>query len=84
MFKGVNPYTQMTDERVRWERAPFDHRGLPLIVGHVGDEQAVESDDAPGFTGLARTRVVAIPAVGSAGRPPELGPLLPFADRVAP
>jgi cytochrome c peroxidase len=74
----------LTDERVRWERAPFDHPALPLAAGHVGDEQDVESDDTPGFAGLARTSVVDIPAVGRGGRPPELGPLLPFADRVAP
>ena len=74
----------LTDERVRWERAPFDHPALPLAAGHVGDEHGVASDDTPGFAGLARTRVVEVPAVGSAGRSPSLGPLLPLAERLAP
>lgn len=74
----------LTDERVRWERAPFDHPALPLPVGHVGDEQTVESDDTPGFAGLARTRFVEVPAVGRNGRSAAAGPLLPFDERLTP
>src|SRR5262249_49316100 len=34
----------LTDPRVRFERAPFDHPELPLKAGHVGDDHAVASD----------------------------------------
>ncbi len=53
----------LTDERVRWEKAPFDHP--QLVVPHGGTLDAPQS-----FT---------IPAVGAAGREPqELAPLEPF------
>jgi len=74
----------LTDERVRWERAPFDHPSLPLPVGHVGDENSVVGDSAPGFSLLAETRYVEIPAVGSAGRDAALGPLQPLSERLSP
>jgi hypothetical protein len=31
----------LTDERVRWERAPFDHPGLVITTGQIGSERAV-------------------------------------------
>ncbi len=68
----------LTDERVRWERAPFDHPSLPLPVGHLGDEQGVTESTTPGYAGLAETRFVTLPAVGAAGRNNDDGPLLPF------
>jgi len=74
----------LTDERVRWERSPFDHPALPLPTGHVGDEHAVAADSTAGFAGLAETRFVVLPAVGSAGRSAALGPLAPWADRLSP
>jgi cytochrome c peroxidase len=76
--------TSLTDERVRWERAPFDHPALPLANGHVGDAAAVSPDGRAGFAGLAATHVVEIPAVGSAGRDPSSGPLLPLTARLSP
>jgi cytochrome c peroxidase len=69
----------LTDERVRWERAPFDHPSLPLPSGHPGDEQAVVGQ--PG-SALAETTVVEVPAVGKAGRPEAMGPLRPFAELI--
>jgi cytochrome c peroxidase len=61
----------LTDERVRWERAPFDHPEIKIQEG---------SDD--GFSeigpGLARDRLITIPAVGRAGRTAEQGPLKSF------
>jgi len=74
----------LTDERVRWERAPFDHPALPLVNGHPGDETSVVSADVPGFAGLAASTVVEIPAVGASGRSAEAGPLRSFAERVQP
>lgn len=64
----------LTDERVRWERAPFDHPELILADGHqevpVGNlkhDRALPSD----------LRV--LPAVGASGRQPEgLPPLKPY------
>ena len=74
----------LTDERVRWERAPFDHPSLPLVAGHEGDENSVVADSAPGFSLLAATRYIEIPAVGSAGRGADLGPLQPLSERLVP
>src|SRR5204862_6274505 len=34
----------LTDPRVRFERAPFDHPELPLKVGHRGDSQSVAAN----------------------------------------
>jgi len=71
----------LTDERVRFEKAPFDHPALPLPAGHAGDEHAVDPANVPG---LADTVVIEVPAVGAAGRGEALGPLRAFADRVSP
>lgn len=35
----------LTDERVRWQRAPFDHPSICVPHGHVGDDRRVERDD---------------------------------------
>lgn len=47
-----------TDERVRWERAPFDHPQIVVPNGAKGDETTCQSQD---------DRIV-IPAVGKGGR----------------
>ncbi|SDL78485.1 Di-haem cytochrome c peroxidase [Geoalkalibacter ferrihydriticus] len=61
----------LTDERVRFARAPFDHPELRIPDGHV--------DVVPGNP--KRTRILAdntetIPAVGAAGRTEPLRPFL--------
>jgi cytochrome c peroxidase len=53
----------LTDERVRFERAPFDHPQLFVTNGHPGDRNAVTDDG----TGQATTTVVELPAVGRNG-----------------
>jgi len=53
----------LTDERVRFERAPFDHPQLFITNGHPGDQNAVTNDG----TGQATTTVIELPAVGSNG-----------------
>lgn len=64
----------LTDERVRWEMAPFDHPQLFVADGHT--------ERIPGNP--KRTRILAdnmmeIPAVGAAGRQAQgLPPLRPF------
>jgi len=68
----------LTDERVRWERAPFDHPELLIPEGHeVGA-------DHPLGTGLAADRYLHVPAVGRNGRSTTEGPLRPFADYLQP
>lgn len=60
-----------TDERVRWERAPFDHPQLRVPHGHkeVADAQhPLEAQD----------QYLNIPAVGKDGRDAALGPIKPF------
>ncbi|SNB44963.1 cytochrome-c peroxidase [Geobacter sp. DSM 9736] len=66
----------LTDERVRWERAPFDHPQLFVPDGH--------SSKVSGDPRRKRTlddRMMEIPAVGAAGRQSQgLPPLRPFLD----
>jgi cytochrome c peroxidase len=53
----------LTDERVRYERAPFDHPQLFVTNGHPGDGNAVTDDG----TGQATTTLIELPAVGANG-----------------
>ena len=62
----------LTDERVRWERAPFDHPALSVPHGHRDS-----ASNALPFR--AEDIVLQIPAVGRQGRPSAEGPLQPFA-----
>ena len=60
----------LTDERVLYRRAPFDHPQLFVPNGHVGNSSGVT--DANG-DGLADDRMVVIPAVGAEGGLPLPG-----------
>ena len=51
----------LTDERVRWERAPFDHPELLVFNGH--DQRA-----SPLGSDYATDRVLHLPAIGKNGR----------------
>jgi hypothetical protein len=53
----------LTDDRVRFEKAPFDHPQLFVPNGHPGDQSQVISDG----TGKARDTLMEIPAVGAGG-----------------
>jgi len=53
----------LTDERVRYERAPFDHPQLFITNGHPGDQNAVTDDGS----GQATTTLLELPAVGRNG-----------------
>src|SRR4028118_749479 len=53
----------LTDDRVRYERAPFDHPQLFVTNGHPGERNAVTDDG----TGQATTTVLELPAVGRNG-----------------
>jgi hypothetical protein len=64
----------LTDERVRWERAPFDHPQLFVSDGHA-DRPAGH----PKRSRVLADRLRELPAVGAAGRQAEsLPPLKPF------
>lgn len=66
----------LTDERVRFERAPFDHPALRIPHGHLGDHQVLVAGHALGDA-LAQDEFLDIEAVGADGRPT---PLRPFAE----
>jgi hypothetical protein len=65
----------LTDDRVRWEKAPFDHPSLTIPNGHSFNETSVLRN---GATSYAMDSMLTIPAVGAAGRAaanlPSLGP----------
>ncbi len=63
----------LTDERVRWEQAPFDHPQLFVADGH---ETLIDGN--PKRARVLVDRVREIPAVGAQGRTAEMGPLKPF------
>jgi cytochrome c peroxidase len=64
----------LTDERVRWEQAPFDHPQLLIPDGHEGRVAG-----NPKRSRVLVDRLREIPAVGAAGRQPQgLPPLRPF------
>ncbi|QHG62946.1 cytochrome-c peroxidase [Pseudomonas putida] len=67
----------LTDPRVAWERAPFDHPSLILPQGEKGDENAVTQK--PGSTSRqALDADFQLNAVGASGRSTAQGALLPF------
>ena len=60
----------LTDERVLYRRAPFDHLQLFVPNGHPGDWNVTIDADGDG---LADDLMIEIPAVGAAGGPPLPG-----------
>jgi cytochrome c peroxidase len=64
----------LTDDRVRLEKAPFDHPSLSVPNGHPFDQNSVLRN---GTTPYAMDNIMTIPAVGAGGRPaaglPPLG-----------
>jgi Di-haem cytochrome c peroxidase len=63
----------LTDERVRYERAPFDHPELKVPHGQTGDRTRVKSSST--WPGLAADDWLLVPAVGAEG---ISSPLQPF------
>ena len=53
----------LTDDRVRYKKAPFDHPQLFINAGHTGDDRSVVNAG----NGLAKDDVVELPAVGRDG-----------------
>lgn len=70
----------LTDPRVAWERAPFDHPSIAIPNGHLGDETTVSGQQStdPKIAARARDEVLNIQAVGRGGRSTQVGPLQPF------
>ena len=60
----------LTDERVLYRRAPFDHPQIFVPNGHPGDSSSTIDADGDG---LADDLMVEIPAVGAAGGAPLPG-----------
>jgi hypothetical protein len=65
----------LTDDRVRYERAPFDHPQLLVPNGHPGDQ--FSTTPSAGVPAQATDDLLEIPAVGRDGNPT---PLAAFAD----
>ncbi len=61
----------LTDERVRWERAPFDHPELRVPHGHKKTADAKVPE-------WAADNFITVPAIGKQGRDEHLGPLKAF------
>ncbi len=70
----------LTDDRVRYEKAPFDHPEISVPNGHVGDNGSVTPGN-PLNANLAKDEYLHIPAVGANG---SVAPLQPFENYLAP
>ena len=70
----------LTDPRVAWEKAPFDHPSLVIPQGELGDENAVVA--RPLSLKITSSQAVdarlSLKAVGAKGRNVKEGPLQPF------
>jgi hypothetical protein len=71
----VNFLLALTDERVAFEKAPFDHPSICVANGQQGDDSRVLV--GPGLPGggrvaIAADRILCIPATGASGRPTRL------------
>lgn len=64
----------LTDARVAFERAPFDHPSLSIPYGHFGNTTSVLED--PRIPGSARSGYLFLPAVGASGRSVAIRPFL--------
>lgn len=68
----------LTDDRVRFEKAPFDHPELIVPNGHPGDDSLVSGGN-PIDSALATEDFIVVPAVGANG---IATPLAPFANNL--
>jgi len=70
----------LTDDRVRYEKAPFDHPEITIYNGHPGNQFLVDPGNELDPS-LAVDSNEIVPAVGSNGR---INPLLPFEAGLTP
>ncbi len=75
----LNFLKSLTDDRVRFERAPFDHPELIVPHGHTGDNLAVNGTSHID-SALAADEVLVIPAVGADGITEPLQPFESFLE----
>jgi cytochrome c peroxidase len=71
----------LTDERVKFERAPFDHPSICVANGEVGNNRTVKGSPKGTFPGPQDVRSstddqLCIKSIGAAGRHDPLGPFL--------
>ncbi|MBL8469597.1 cytochrome-c peroxidase [Methyloversatilis discipulorum] len=71
----------LTDDRVRYSRAPFDHPELVVPHGHRGDHVIAPAGGGAWGSDLAADEFLVIPAVGATGL---AAPLDRFEDRLLP
>ena len=65
----------LTDDRVRWEKAPFDHPELFVSNGSPGDSNSITCPAGSSTTATCDT-LMRLPQVGAAGRAAESLPAL--------
>ncbi len=65
----------LTDERVKYERAPFDHPEITIAHGHEGDETSVTAGNAISPV-LGKEEYMVVPAVGAGGKATPIGPFV--------
>ncbi len=56
----------LTDDRVAYEKAPFDHPSLTVPNGHVGNDWSVQTGNTIDGN-LAKDEFLTVPAVGASG-----------------
>jgi hypothetical protein len=65
----------LTDERVRYQKAPFDHPEVIVPNGHKGNNQSVLLGN-PLNGNLAQEESLVVPAVGANGSATPIKPFL--------
>ena len=70
----------LTDDRVRYQKAPFDHPELVVQMGQKGDNKAVVPGN-PLQSNLGQDETLTTPAIGKNG---STTPILPFHQSLAP
>jgi len=71
----TNFLAALTDERVRYQQAPFDHPQITVMHGQVGNELQVTAGN-PLSSSLAQDQQLVIPAVGASGSATPIPPFL--------
>jgi cytochrome c peroxidase len=66
----------LTDSRVKYEQAPFDHPSLCVPNGHPGDQNAVTPTDPTATVKEATDDLACLAAIGSGGRATPLTPFM--------
>jgi len=69
----------LTDDRVRYQRAPFDHPELVIPHGHSGDNIHVRPN--PNYSQLAQDDFLVLPAVGASGSKTALQPFKHYLNK---